>query len=76
MSEVSNEALQDAIRNLHGCESLWVAAVPVTETFQGRTVWDGEVQAWAFVAHRLLRRRSRREPYIPVKLGHYPGVLV
>ena len=49
MPEVSTEALQDAIRNLHGCESTWVEAVPVRETFNGETVWDGEVQVFDLI---------------------------
>jgi len=48
--------LQDAIRNLHGCESRHVASVPVTETFEGQTVWDGDVQVFDLIgsaeAHR------------------------
>jgi hypothetical protein len=36
-------ALQDAIRRMHGCESRWIDCVPVRETHDGRTVWDGEV---------------------------------
>ena len=39
-------SLQDAIRHMHGCESTYVESVPVTETFQGKTVWEGEVQVF------------------------------
>lgn len=49
MPEVSTEALQDAIRNLHGCESRHVASVPVTESFEGQTVWDGDVQVFELI---------------------------
>jgi hypothetical protein len=35
--------LRDAIRRLHGCESRYVEAVPVTETHEGGTVWSGIV---------------------------------
>lgn len=31
---------------MHGCEATWVESVPVVETFQGREVWRGEVQAF------------------------------
>ena len=51
MAEVSNEALREAIRNLHGCDSVWVAAVPVKETSEGQTVWDGEVQVFDLIGH-------------------------
>jgi hypothetical protein len=46
MAEVSTEALQDAIRNLHGCESRHVESVAITEQFNGVTVWDGDVQVF------------------------------
>ena len=51
MSEVSGEALQDAIRNLHGCESRYVESVAVTETHEGETVWQGEVQVFDLIDH-------------------------
>lgn len=41
--------MQDAIRNLHGCGSRFVESVPVTETFNGETVWDGEVQVFDLI---------------------------
>lgn len=40
-------ALIDAIRHLHGLGATWVESVPVHETHEGRTVWDGEVQVFA-----------------------------
>jgi hypothetical protein len=40
-------ALQDAIAHMHGLRSEWVESVPVTETFNGETVWDGEVQVFS-----------------------------
>ena len=51
MTEVSPEALQEAIRNLHGCDSTWIEAVPVKETFQGDTVWEGIVQVFDLIGH-------------------------
>lgn len=44
-------ALQDAIRHMHGVEATWVESVPVHETFQGRTVWEGEVQVFDLADH-------------------------
>jgi hypothetical protein len=43
--------LQDAIRNLHGCESSYLETVPVTETFRGETVWSGEVEVFELLDH-------------------------
>jgi hypothetical protein len=37
-------ALVEAIRHLHGLEATWLESVPVHETHEGATVWDGEVQ--------------------------------
>ena len=36
--------LQDVIRRMHGVESTHVESVPVKETFQGKTVWEGIVE--------------------------------
>ena len=43
--------LQNAIRNLHGCESQYLETVAVTETFQGKTVWQGEVEVFQLRDH-------------------------
>ena len=51
MAEVSVDALQDAIRNLHDCESQFVESVPVTETHDGQIVWGGVVQVFDLIDH-------------------------
>jgi hypothetical protein len=51
MAEVPIPALQDAIRNLHGCGSRFVESVPVHETFNGATVWQGTVQVFDLLGH-------------------------
>ena len=40
------ERLQMVIRQLHGVDSTWERSVPVVETFQGQTVWDGDVEVF------------------------------
>ena len=45
-------ALLDAIRHLEGCAAKWVESVPVHETHDGQTVWDGDVQVFDLVKHR------------------------
>jgi hypothetical protein len=45
------EELQDVIRRLHGVESKHVDSVPVKETFQGRTVWEGIVEVFELISH-------------------------
>lgn len=39
-------ALIEAIRHLHGLEATWVESVPVKETHEGSTIWEGEVQVF------------------------------
>lgn len=56
MSEVSVEALRGAIRDLHGCDASWVESVPVKETFEGQTVWEGTVQVFDLVGHAAATR--------------------
>jgi hypothetical protein len=41
VDEVPIEALREAIRNLHGCDSTFGEAVPVVEWFRRQTVWEG-----------------------------------
>ena len=43
--------LQTIIRHLHGVESTHAESVPVTETFQGKTVWDGIVEVFHLHGH-------------------------
>jgi hypothetical protein len=44
--EVSIEALQKDILDLHGCKSIWIESVLVKEVFEGETVWEGVVQVF------------------------------
>ena len=41
------ERLQMVIHQLHGCDSTWIKTVPVHETFNGQTVWDGDVEVFS-----------------------------
>ncbi len=50
------EALQDAIKKLHGCDSTYVESVPVHEQFQGQTVWAGEVEVFDLHGHPKAKR--------------------
>ena len=45
------ERLQQAIRDLHGLESDFVRIEPVHETFQGKTVWEGDVKVFRVRGH-------------------------
>lgn len=48
--------LQKAILNLHGCKATYVETVPVTETFQGETVWQGDVEVFNVRGHPKAKR--------------------
>jgi len=48
-------ALVEAIGHMYGIEATWLETVPVHETFQGETVWAGEVEVFA-VAHPTTTR--------------------
>ena len=45
-----------AIEALHKCRAEWVETVPVTETFLGQTVWDGEVEIYNLEGHPKAKR--------------------
>lgn len=45
------EGLHDVIRRLHGVEAIHVETVPVKETFQGKTVWEGAVEVFELIGH-------------------------
>jgi hypothetical protein len=45
------EELRDVIRHLHGVDSSHVESVPVKETFQGKTVWEGIVEVFDLRNH-------------------------
>jgi hypothetical protein len=48
--------LEEAIRDLHGCESHYVETVTVKEVFQGEVVWWGEVEVFEICDHPSARR--------------------
>ena len=35
----------------HGCTATLIQSVPVKETFEGKTVWDGVVHVFSLVGH-------------------------
>jgi len=45
------EELRDVIRRLHDAEATHVESVPVKETHQGQTVWDGIVEVFDLSGH-------------------------
>jgi len=45
------ETLKEVIRRLHGVEATHVETVPVKETFEGKTVWEGDVEVFDLHGH-------------------------
>ena len=56
MNEKYLQALQDAIRNTHGCASRHTGTVAVEEAFQGKIVWQGDVEVFDLIAHPRARQ--------------------
>lgn len=44
-------ALVKAFKDLHECGAKHVETVPVIERFQGKTVWEGEVEVFDLIDH-------------------------
>ena len=53
---METRSLQQAIRDLHGCESTHSYSAPVKETFEGQTVWEGVVEVFALQGHSTATR--------------------
>ena len=51
MSDVSADQLQAAVEGQHGVKARLSHVEPVTETFQGQTVWDGWVRVFDLEGH-------------------------
>lgn len=50
------EELKEVIRRLHGAEATHVETVPIKETFQGKTVWEGRVEVFDLHGHPSANR--------------------
>jgi hypothetical protein len=48
--------LQVAVSQLHNCGALWRETVPVHEVFQGKTVWQGDVEVFDLNDHPRAKR--------------------
>jgi hypothetical protein len=45
------DELREIIHKLHGATATHVESVPVTEVFEGRTIWDGIVEVFDLKGH-------------------------
>ncbi len=50
MTDYTLQLIQ-AIRRLHGVKATYLETVPVKETFEGQTVWDGDVEVFTIRGH-------------------------
>jgi hypothetical protein len=56
MSEVAATELKKAVESQHGGTATFVQAVPVHETHEGKTVWDGVVHVFDLADHPTAKR--------------------
>jgi len=68
------ERLQMVIQHLHHVDSKWLESVPVLETFQGKTVWDGVVELFELLNHPKAKRCYAWSDFDP-KQEHLSAVL-
>ena len=48
---VEHEAIRMAVQRLHQCQAAFREIVPITERFEGKTVWEGEVHVFDLKGH-------------------------
>ena len=41
---------------MHNCGAVWINTEHVNEKFQGKTVWDGDVEVFELVEHQRAKR--------------------
>lgn len=56
MTEADTNQLKQAIEGMHGGEATFAQSVPVTEKFDGGTVWEGVVQVFDLVGNSQASR--------------------
>ena len=56
MDEVRPEELKRAVESQHGGKATFAQTVPVKETFEGKTVWEGLVHVFDLADHPQAKR--------------------
>src|SRR5438309_8500555 len=56
MKEVRTEDLKRAVEAQHDCKAARMQSVPVKETFEGKTVWEGVVHVFDLAGHPTATR--------------------
>ena len=75
MSELNLDALRDAIRDLHGCNSVHAETVTVRDAWEGGIVRGGLVEIFDLIDHPTAERAYVWEHETPDGLVRYPAVL-
>ncbi|MGE0103530.1 MAG: hypothetical protein AB7H86_13385 [Blastocatellales bacterium] len=69
------DELKDAVTRLHGCEAEHLETVPITESFQGQIVWQGEVEVFNLRGHPKASRAYAWSYVTDDKKKHFTAVL-
>jgi hypothetical protein len=77
------QELRDTIGHLHGGKAKHIESVPVTESFQGKTIWNGIVEVFHIKGHPKTDRvyawmHDTDDPKVPkrhVTVLHIPPVV-
>lgn len=56
MHEASTNELKRAVETQHGGTATLVQSVPIRETFEGKTVWEGVVHVFDLAGHPKAKR--------------------
>jgi hypothetical protein len=56
MTEVNSDELKRAVESQHGGTATLVQSVPVKETFEGKTVWEGVVHVFDLASNPKAKR--------------------
>jgi hypothetical protein len=56
MIATDTEQLRSAVERMHGSSAMLVQSIPVRETFEGKTVWEGVVHVFDLTGHPTATR--------------------
>jgi hypothetical protein len=56
MQRIETDYLREAVERLHSGSATLAQSVPVRETFEGKTVWEGVVQVFDLAGHPTATR--------------------
>ncbi len=48
--------LKIAVAQMHECGAVWLKTEHIHETFEGKTVWNGEVEVFSLIGHPTAHR--------------------